>query len=40
MEQLAAQLMTELPLRWSKNKGQKKDVYFFCYGNQIQRGVT
>jgi hypothetical protein len=27
-------------LRWSRNGGQKKDVYFFCYGNQNQRGVA
>ena len=27
-------------LRWSRNDEQKKDVYFFCYGNQNQRGVA
>ena len=35
-------LMTEpcLILRWSMNNGQKKDVYFFCYGNQTKRVIT
>ena len=27
-------------LRWSRDDGQKKDVYFFCYGKQIQRDVA
>ena len=27
-------------MRWSRISGQKKDVYFFCYGNQDQRGVA
>ena len=28
------------PVRWSMNDGQKKDVYFFCHGNQNQRVVV
>jgi len=27
-------------VRWSRQAGQKKDVYFFCYGNQNQRVVA
>ena len=27
-------------LRWSRQGGQKKDVYFFCYGNQNERSVA
>ncbi|MBC6700172.1 hypothetical protein [Hymenobacter sp. BT190] len=27
-------------VRWSRDGGQKKDVYFFCYGNQNQRVVA
>ncbi|MCC3155596.1 hypothetical protein LJ738_21170, partial [Hymenobacter sp. BT770] len=26
-------------LRWSRQGGQKKDVYFFCYDSQKERGV-
>jgi transposase len=27
--------MAPTSLRWSREGGQKKDVYFFCYGNEI-----
>ena len=27
-------------LRWSREDGQKRDVYFFCYGNQNERGIA
>ncbi len=27
-------------LRWSKQDGQKKDVYFFCYDSKKERGVA
>ena len=27
-------------LRWSRQGGQKKDIYFFCYGNQNERSVA
>ncbi|WP_019949730.1 hypothetical protein [Hymenobacter aerophilus] len=27
-------------LRWSRQDGQKKDVYFFCYDSKIQRDVA
>ena len=31
---------TVFDLRWSRQGGQKKDVYFFCYGNKIKRVVA
>ena len=27
-------------LRWSRQAGQKKDVYFFCYDSQKERSVA
>ena len=27
-------------MRWSRNDGQKKDLYSFCYCNQIQRDIA
>ena len=27
-------------MRWSRQSGQKQDVYYFCYGNQNQRGIA
>jgi hypothetical protein len=29
-----------LALRWSRNSGQKKDVYFFCYDSKKERRVA